>query len=87
MTYRTPNYVTSEDHSYWDNGASASGPNMLWTPNSIHTLPAGTFARPIEVPYLPSHIEVSPNFDPKVEVYCYTRMGILKLPRSILREV
>lgn len=88
MTYRTPNYVLSEEHTYWvSRSGTMSG--IHWTPNSVATLPKGTFARPIELCYVPKHVrdENSQGFDPATDVFCYTNRGIIKIPRNILVEV
>lgn len=73
----TPNYIlTSEVHIRRDR-------------DSI-TLPCGAFVRPIELCYVPQHIleaEGNKYFSPTLEVFCYTRIGIVPIHKSYLREV
>lgn len=74
---RTPNYVLSESHTY------SVGPM------DTRTLAAGTFVRPIELPYVPKHVtEDSQNrwFDKETQIYCYCRYGILAIPKKLIRE-
>lgn len=52
--------------------------------------PEGTFVRPIEVTYLPSHITEDKefkDFDPDKEVYCYTPKGIKRLLKDCVRKI
>lgn len=71
---KTPNYVLQEDHSF-NQGTQ-----------DVRTLPAGTFVRPIEFRYLPRHI-TDKNQEYERSVYCYTRYGIISIPRHKIREV
>lgn len=74
-TVRTPNYQLSEDYTYFVGAMDT------------RTLPQGTFVRPIELTYVPKHItEGNKIFSKDTEVYCYTRYGILAIPRKIIRE-
>ncbi len=53
-------------------------------------LPAGSFVKPIETRYLPPHVLKDPKnkyFTEKTEVICYTRLGMVAIPRNIIREV
>lgn len=53
------------------------------------TLPVGSFIRPIEVKYLPSHItdRVSHEwFNPEKETYAYCSIGIVVIPLNIIRR-
>lgn len=77
MSVKTPNYILSEDVSI---------------DRSIYddkTLKAGTFVRPIEVQYVPKHVLENPRYafvDQEKEVFCYTRYGIVPIPRKYIRE-
>lgn len=77
---KTPNYVLTEKFSFSANGAFGSAIE----------LPEGTFVRPIEVIWLPTHILQSSDykfFKPEKEVFVYTRYGIIVVPRDIIRKV
>lgn len=74
---RTPNYVTTMDHHF------------TVDKYNNETLKAGSFVRPIELPYVPQHVIEDKRwewFNAKTEVFCYCRRGIIPLPRHILRE-
>lgn len=50
-------------------------------------LEAGSFVRPIYHAYVPQHIvDDNPRFDPKTEIYVYTRYGITVVPKSYIEE-
>jgi hypothetical protein len=76
---KTPNFVITQ--------------MFVWCPNRLAKtieLPAGSFVRPIEYQYVPKHVTEAPvwqDFDKNREVFCYTRFGIIALPKNILREV
>jgi hypothetical protein len=73
----TPNYVLTEEH------AVSSGPY------DTKTLPAGSFVRPIDPVYLPRHITESDEykyFSPERQIYCYTRIGIVAIPKYKVRR-
>lgn len=75
---KTPNYVLTAAHTYH------------FGPHDTKVFDAGTFVRPIEKRWLPKHVlEHKDNrwVDHSREVFCYTRWGILLLPRNILRQV
>lgn len=75
---RTPNHVLTVDFSYGEGGMY-----------DRKTIPAGTFARPIELAYIPQHVLDDPRwqyFSKETEVFVYTRYGIIPVPRRILRE-
>ncbi len=74
---RTPNYIISEAHSYHVGSTDT------------RTLEAGTFVRPIELPYVPKHVTENPQnrcFNKETDIYCYCRFGIIPIPRKIVRE-
>lgn len=51
---------------------------------------AGTYVHPIYHKYLPKHITDETQFywfNPILEVYCYTNIGIMLLNRNIIEEV
>lgn len=58
-------------------------------PYDNKTLPAGTFVRPIEYQYVPKHIQDADwnrFFDQTTDIFCYTRVGIVAVPRNIIRN-
>ncbi len=77
---RTPDYVLTAQVK-WSLGSA----------QDERVLPPGAFVRPIwEARYLPAHIRDSTEFryfDPIEQVYCYTRWGITRIDRKILRQV
>lgn len=74
----TPNYVLVEDYSY------------VIGPQDTRVLKAGSFVRPVEFCYLPTHItkELSSQRAVKFEdkVFCYTFYGMLPIPKKLLRQ-
>lgn len=53
------------------------------------TLPAGTFVRPIDLSYIPEHILEDKRWIPHnnlKDVFCYTKYGILPIPRIYISE-
>lgn len=78
MSLPTPNWVLNEDHSIWSGAFDTK------------VLKEGTFARPIAIEYVPSHIkeaEQNKNFNADKEVYCYTPIGIIAIPINKLRKI
>jgi hypothetical protein len=75
---RTPNYVLIQDYSFSE--------GQGWGQNQ-KTLPQGAFVRPISEDYVPKHILEKYSFYNKdLEIYCYTRYGIMLIPKKYLRE-
>ena len=77
MAIKTPNYALTEAH-YIPMGSL-----------DAKTLPAGSFVRPIETRYVPAHVlesKLGKTFDEKLEIMCYTRFGIVPIPKNIIRE-
>lgn len=53
-------------------------------------LSEGTFVRPLSLEYVPQHVLEDRNnlyVDKTKEVFCYTRYGIVPIPRDIIKEV
>jgi len=53
------------------------------------TLPAGSFVKPIQDVYLPKHVKESLDYkyhDPRKDIFCYCRYGIIPVPKKIIRE-
>lgn len=74
----TPDFITTEDvtisKDIWDQ----------------KTIPKGTFVRPISFYYVPQHVIDSPDnkfFQPLLEVFAYTPIGIKLLPINKIRKV
>ena len=73
---KTPNYVLDEDFS------------IPYGHHDVKVLPAGTFVRPIETCYVPKHIKDENKwFNEKTDCYCYTRIGIIVIPKKYVRKV
>lgn len=73
---KTPNYILKEEHNL---GAS-------WNQDKV--LPAGAFIKPIHKTYVPLHILEAwfgVNYD--THDFCYTRLGIVPIPKYKIREV
>ncbi len=52
------------------------------------TVPKGSFLKPFTLRWVPKHVkERWPFHDDKVEVFCYTKYGILPLPRAKVCKV
>jgi len=76
---RTPNYVLITSFIF-DSDSSQRNSKVL---------PAGSFARPIVFEYVPRHVIEDPRwklFSDDLDVFCYTRYGIISIPKSLLRE-
>lgn len=74
---KTPDYILEEKFVYSSNYSS-------------HTLEAGYFVRPINYIYVPKHIIERPEwkyFNCDKDVFCYTRIGIVAIPKKLLRKV
>lgn len=75
---RTPNYVLTNRVNL-SNGPATYDDRFL---------EPGTFVRPISLNYVPDHIvEFWRYFNSNVDVFCYTRHGIVPIPKIYLREV
>lgn len=75
----TPDYVLKEDVTLRTGDISG-----------FITLSAGTFVRPIELVYVPHHTinnSTFKDFDKSKDVFCYTRYGMLPLPKDKMRQV
>lgn len=74
---RTPNYVLTSPHT------------ISMGPMDYKILDAGTFVTPLQLSYVPQHIIDDPfnkYHNDEVEVFCYTRHGVVSIPRRIIRE-
>jgi hypothetical protein len=73
---KTPDYILIAEYNYVND-------------NLDHLiLPAGAFVRPIEECYVPKHVKdrkINAWFNGALEVYCYTRQGIIAIPWDQLR--
>lgn len=72
----TPDYVLVSEHRYKSGSAEAA------------ILPEGTFVRPIDLKYVPKHVveaDLWRYFNSDKEVFCYTRLGIIAIPKELLR--
>lgn len=73
----TPDYVLTEDFEHY-----------LTRGGEPLRLKAGSFVRPIEYGYLPTHIknDDTNHWDVKTgkKIYCYTRFGILPIPAELV---
>jgi len=74
---KTPDYVLTEEYS------------QSWSIADSKKLPAGSFVRPISWAYLPREIrmdEKNRGLDHDKVVFCYTKIGIVLIPRNIIRQ-
>jgi len=73
---KTPDYILVAEYSYVND-------------NLDHLiLPGGSFVRPIQESYVPKHVKdrkINAWFNSAIEVYCYTRQGIISIPWDCLR--
>lgn len=77
MSVKTANYALTEAHSH------------SMGPQDTLVLPEGAFVSPIDPYYLPRHIKEHSSykwFDPETHVHCFTRWGIILIPKRIVRE-
>jgi hypothetical protein len=75
---KTPNYRLTEPVSLPSKGRVGD-----------NDLQAGEFVRPIELVYVPKHVlddERWKWFNKDTEVFCYTRKGVVPIPRYKIRE-
>lgn len=76
---KTPDFITIEAWSY----SKGVGQEPV-------QFPPGTFMRPVDTYYLPKVILDSSDymwFNPTKEVYCYSPIGLIPVPKSLLRRV
>lgn len=69
---KTPDYVLTDVFTYKDG-----------------TLPAGTFVKPIQYCYLPQHVKDDGRWgyvSLEDNVFCYCSLGIVPIPRKIVRQ-
>lgn len=74
---RTPSHVLKEAHRFDWRG-------------EYKELPQGAFVRPIEYQYIPKEVLEDRQFSMfnlTIDVFCYTRYGIIPIPKHKLREV
>ena len=75
-TRSTQNYALREEHKIWTKDLDPK------------VLPQGAFVQPMNLSYVPKHItEKASWFNEDTEVYCYTRFGIIALPKSLIMKV
>lgn len=79
---RTPNYRLCEDYSF---GSS----NYMSSVKDQKTIPAGSYVRPIKLEYLPNHVLEDHRWrytNKDTHIFCYTRFGIVPIPKTHLRD-
>lgn len=79
---RTPNYRLNTDFSY------SASPGM-WANMDQKVIPAGSYVRPLELTYVPKHVVEDKRwefFNKDLDVFCYTKNGIIPIPRAYLSE-
>lgn len=79
MSLPTPNYCLVSEYRIVQGAAVVDA----------KILPAGTFVRPIDYYYVPLHVREDKRwafFDRDKEVFCFTRWGIVPIPRDLIRE-
>ena len=76
MSVKVPNHALTEAYSY------AVGNQ------DTRTLPQNAYVCPIDPYYLPRHLKESSEyafFNAETHVYCYTRYGLIPIPKNIVR--
>jgi hypothetical protein len=76
---KTPEYVTKEPWSY----------KKSFNTEPVN-FPAGSFMKPIDPYYLPKHVLDSDEYrwsNKNTETFAYTRIGIIPVPKDLLRKV
>lgn len=76
QTVRTTNYRLQEEHTI-HRGIQDS-----------KSLPQGSYICPIKLGYVPKHIVEADNnrwHNPETEVFCFTKYGIVSIPRYKIR--
>lgn len=79
MSIKTANYILTRDVTCFN--------GYLLDPKVV---PQGSFVKPVDVYYVPHHIIELPEnrlADFSTNVFCYTRIGFVLIPREYLREV
>lgn len=74
----TPNYILDEDFVYYDDNRNAQ------------TIQAGEFVRPINIEYVPKHVLEDGRwwgYNKETDVFCYTRFGMLLIPKKLIVRV
>lgn len=70
-------YVLDADHN-------------IWYGSETKVIPQGSFVKPINLAYVPQHVKDDSRWKfirHDVEVFCYSRFGIVAIPRRIIREL
>ena len=70
---KTTNYVLMEAYTH------------LIDRQDSQTLPAGSFVRPMDPRWVPKEVKERHWINHDKEVFCYTRLGIIPIPRKIIR--
>lgn len=74
----------------------AKTPNYVMDKQFVHslgkgdeiTIPAGSFIQPLEFRYVPSHIKEEYSWvDKNHEQFCFTKWGIIPIPKRLLRII
>lgn len=83
---RVPNHKLNEEYIFHRTVPTGSYSSTRSDPL---VLPAGSFVRPIRQEYLPYHILNDKYFQDYLKpeyVFCYTRYGLLPIPKKIIVE-
>lgn len=79
ISVKTPDYVLIEDYV------------VIISNTDRRVIPVGSFVQPIDEYYLPKHIKDSDDYKfqigPSRFIWAYTRYGIVRIPKSLLRRV
>lgn len=73
---RIKSHLTTEDYTF------SRGQEMK-------TIPAGSYVKILSKKYVPKEVISAYQWkimDPNSEVFCYTKYGIISIPKKILRE-
>lgn len=78
MSIPTPNYVLSVEVI------------LRYSSHDSKILAAGTFARPVELQYVPKHVIEDKRwagFDKELDVFVYTSLGFIAVHKKNLRKL
>ncbi len=61
---------------------------LYFGPHDQVTLAQGSHVTPMDIRWVPKHIkdQYKHDYDPKTHVYCYTKFGIVPVPKDKVRS-
>lgn len=84
---RSNNYQLSNPHRIVAERKYSAYGTPIASGDDDKVLPQGAFVRPLYIGNVPKDtIAKWPKFDPIAEVFCYTRYGIVPIPKYVIVE-